>query len=97
MVALQRGTPAARAVVRNADLAVADVMRTDFRSCNASAPIAEVAAAMQTVAMLVPAGHSGPGPDRDRDRAWPGGGPDRARRRPDPCLTAGDLMSAWCC
>ena len=43
----QQGAPASRADVRNPDLAVADVMRTDFRSCNAGDPIADVATAMR--------------------------------------------------
>ena len=47
MSASRRGTSATRADLRNPDLSVADVMRTDFRSCNASAPAAEVAAALR--------------------------------------------------
>lgn len=47
MVAIHRASPATRGDLRNPDLTVAHVMRTDFRSCNASTPIAEVAAAMQ--------------------------------------------------
>jgi CBS domain-containing protein len=47
MVAARPGTPATRAEFRNPDLTVAEVMRTDFRSCNASTPAAEAAMAMR--------------------------------------------------
>jgi predicted transcriptional regulator len=36
-----------RAHLRNPELTVAEVMRTDFRSCNASAPVTEVATAIR--------------------------------------------------
>ena len=41
------GPAAMRADLRNPDLTVTDVMRTDFRSCNASAPAVEVATALR--------------------------------------------------
>ena len=47
MVAVRPGTPATRAEFRNPDLTVAEVMRTDFRSCNASTPAAEAAMALR--------------------------------------------------
>ena len=47
MGASNLGPPSTRADLRNPDLTVADVMRTDFRSCNASAPAWEVATALR--------------------------------------------------
>jgi CBS domain-containing protein len=47
MAALQTVAPLTRGHLRNPDLTVAEVMRTDFRSCNASTPAGEAAMAMR--------------------------------------------------
>jgi CBS domain-containing protein len=47
MAATHLGTPTPRAGLRNPDLTVAEVMRTDFRSCNPSTPSLEAALAMR--------------------------------------------------
>ncbi|MBX6313737.1 MAG: CBS domain-containing protein [Isosphaeraceae bacterium] len=47
MGASNPGPIVTRADLRNPDLTAADVMRTDFRSCNASAPALEVATALR--------------------------------------------------
>jgi IMP dehydrogenase len=47
MVAARLSMPATRADLRDPDLTVAQLMRTDLRSCNASTPAVEVATAMQ--------------------------------------------------
>jgi len=47
MVGTSEGSSEARAELRNPALTVEEVMRTDFRSCNANTPIAEAASALR--------------------------------------------------